>query len=700
MIKEREHTNKEVPSESECCDCGHEHCHTHEHHEHEHHHSHDHAHGHSHGCGCGGHEHDEEEERSLPIILIGAGLLVGCIVLSHTTSFPFYVYLILYLIPYLLVGWKTLLESVENLLEGSFFDEDFLMSIASIGAFCVGEYAEGVAVMLLFQLGEWLEDLAVGRTRTSVQSLMEIRPDTARIFAENPGASNGETRMVPTEDVEIGMCIEVHPGERIPLDGEVISGCANLDTAALTGESVPRPIAPGDHAAAGCIATDGVLVIRVTQTAGTSTVQRILDLAENAAEKKTKTEAFITRFSRIYTPAVVIAALVLAIVPSLVTGAWALWIHRALTFLVVSCPCALVISVPLSYFCGIGSASKNGILIKGSSTIEALSKTQIVATDKTGTLTRGMFEVVDIHCANGSTPDNLLFLAANAESRSTHPAARGILAAYAEMEKSGQTPAAETSEMSDRLKLNFQTTEISGRGVKAVYGDTTVLCGNDKLMREHQIELPLSDSMPKSGDCIVYIAKNSVYLGAIYLRDTLKEDTKDAIAAFRHSGVKEIHMLTGDTEAAARPIAEALALDGCHAALLPDGKMEVAETLKDACGDNTLLCLGDGINDAPLLAMADVGCAMGALGSDAAMEAADMIIMNDSLQKAAEAITISRNTMRTVHENIIFALGIKALILILGMCGITGMWAAVFGDVGVCMLCILNAARLNMRSKA
>lgn len=632
------------------------------------------------GCSCGcGHEHGEgEEEHSLPVILAGGVLLALCILLQRFTNFPWFVYLICYLIPYLLVGWKTILESAEHLLRGAVFDENFLMSLASVGAFCVGEYAEGVVVMLLFSLGEWLEDVAVGRTRSSVRSLMEIRPDTARIICEE----DGDSEEVPVEAVGIGACIEVHPGERIPLDGEVTSGTANLDTAALTGESVPRPVVPGDNAAAGCISTDGVLRIRVTKTAGESTVQKILDLAEHASSKKTRTEAFITRFARVYTPLVVCAAVLLAVIPSLVTGEWSVWIHRALTFLVVSCPCALVISVPLSFFCGIGGASKKGILIKGSRAIEALSKTAVVATDKTGTLTRGEFRVTAILAEDGDEA-SLLALAAEAEQYSSHPAARGILREY-----QMRTPdAAITPFKADN------SAELSGRGVRCVSDGKTVLCGNALLMTENGINVNASHINPAV--CTVYLASDGKYLGALWLEDTVKDDAADAVRAFRCAGVKEIHMLTGDTPGAAQPVADALGLDGCHASLLPDEKMETAELLKAKAGDGTLLCLGDGINDAPLLAMADIGCAMGALGSDAAMEAADVVIMNDSPAKAAEAIRISRRTMRIARQNIVIALGIKGIILILGAIGVTGMGAAVFGDVGVCMLCICNAARLN-----
>ncbi len=635
------------------------------------------------GCGCGcGHDHGEKEQ-SLPVLIIGAALLIFAAVLAHTTRFPTVVYLILYLIPYFLVGWRTLRESFETVCRGAIFDENFLMSIASVGAFFVGEYAEGVMVMLLFRLGEYLEEVAVGRTRASVGALMAIRPDTARITD-----GEGDAAEVPVAAVGIGATIEVRPGERIPLDGAVISGTAHLDTAALTGESVPRPVTVGDMAAAGCISTDGVLCIRVTRPASESTVQKILDMAENAAEKKTRTEAFITRFARVYTPIVVVMAVLLAVIPPIFTGLWSEWIYRALTFLVVSCPCALVISVPLSFFCGVGCASKKGILIKGSQAIEALSKTKIVATDKTGTLTTGDLRVTAILPTDETDEEELLTLSANAERQSSHPAARGIVAAYAA--RGGKTAELRTTAV----------TELSGRGVSVTLDGKTVLCGNAALMYENGIAI--ADTHRDAASCTVYVAREGRYLGAIALKDTLKDDAAEAVSAFRASGVREIHMLTGDTAGAAQPVADALGLNGCHASLLPDGKMAVAEALKaslltgDGKADGCLLCIGDGINDAPLLAMADVGCAMGALGSDAAMEAADVVIMDDAPKKVADAIAISRKTMRIARQNIAFALGIKGIILLFGALGYTGMGAAVFGDVGVCMLCILNAARLNL----
>lgn len=631
------------------------------------------------GCGCGcGHDCGDEEKnelsRQLPLLVVGAVLFVMCLILEHTTQMSPIVWLIAYLIPYLLVGWETLWISAKRIAHGAVLDENFLMSIASIGAFCVGQYEEGTAVMLLYHLGEWLEDLAVGRTRASVRALLAIRPDTARIVCEE----DGDCDEVAVEAVGIGAAIEVRPGERIPLDGCVLSGVANLDTAALTGESLPRTVTVGDSIAAGCIVTDGVLRIRVTHTAGESTVQRILDLAQHAASKKTKTEAFITRFSRIYTPIVVCAAVLLAVIPSLVTGEWMMWVHRALTFLVVSCPCALVISVPLTFFCGIGGASAKGILIKGSQALEALSRAEIAASDKTGTLTRGEFSVSALY-AEGGDDGALLSYAAHTEQYSSHPAAKGITAAYTERFDG----APDLSEVSD-------VTEYAGRGIRAAVNGKTVLCGNARLMEEHGIAIPAREF---GAGCIVHTALDGCYCGSILLEDTLKVDAAAAIQCFRDNGVREIHMLTGDTPAAAQTIADALHLDGCHASLLPDGKLELAAALKEQCTDGTLLYIGDGINDAPVLAMADVGIAMGALGSDAAMEAADVVIMDDSPKKAAEAIALARKTMRIARQNIAFALGVKAVILLLGAIGMTGMWAAVFGDVGVCLLCVFNAAR-------
>ena len=632
------------------------------------------------GCGCGcGHDHGDGEEDSgeLQRLIIGAVLFVLCLILEHTTAFSRWVYLVLYLIPYLLVGWETLWISAKRIVRGAVFDENFLMSLASVGAFCVGQNEEGVAVMLLYHLGEWLEDLAVGRTRASVKALLAIRPDTARIVCEDDDDSDE----VPVEAVGVGALIEVRIGERIPLDGTVVRGCANLDCAALTGESLPRAVGAGDTVHAGCICTDGVLRIRVSKPAGESTVQRILAMAQHAASKKTRTEAFITRFSRVYTPIVVCAAVLLAVVPSLLTGQWGVWIHRALTFLVVSCPCALVISVPLTFFCGIGGASSRGILIKGSQALEALSKTEIVATDKTGTLTHGRFHVTQIITAEPYTEEQLLSLAALAEQYSPHPAAQGILSAYHER-------------CEEALSDVESVAELPGRGIRAAVDGVTVLCGNTRLLQEYGIAVPEAEY---GSACVVHIAVDNRYAGAIILADTLKDDAAEAIRIFRENGVAQVHMLTGDHLPAAEPIAAALGLDGCHASLLPDDKMEVAANLKASCTDGTLLCLGDGINDAPLLAMADVGCAMGALGSDAAMEAADVVIMDDSPKKAAEAIALAKKTMQIARQNIIFALGVKGVILVLGAIGITGMWAAVFGDVGVCLLCILNAARANRK---
>lgn len=633
---------------------------------------------HSCSCGCG----EENEGSGMPprALLFGAVLFALGLILSHIVSLPAGVCLVLYLVPYLLVGWETFLTSAKRVVHGAVFDENFLMSLASIGAFCIGQYEEGVAVMLLFHLGEWLEDIAVGKTRASVRSLLAIRPDTARIVCPE----DGDCDEVPVEAVGVGAVIEVHPGERIPLDGTVLSGHAALDTAALTGEALPRTVSVGDSAAAGCIVTDGVLRIRVTHTAKESTVQKILDLTRHAASKKTRTEAFITRFSRVYTPIVVCAAILLAVVPSLITGAWMTWVNRALTFLVVSCPCALVISVPLTFFCGIGGASAKGILIKGSRAMEALSMTEIVASDKTGTLTRGEFSVAAIYSGNGDD-GALLTFAAHAEQFSKHPAAKGILAAYSE--RFGGMPAHDTV---------TDVTEYAGRGVRASVGGQTVLCGSDRLLAEHGITAAAA-AREFSAGCVVYVAVDGKYCGAILLTDTVKDDAAEAIRRFRANGVLQIHMLTGDHIGAAQPVADLLGLDGCHASLLPDGKTEIAVQLKEQCTRGTLLCIGDGINDAPLLAMADVGCAMGALGSDAAMEAADVVIMDDAPTKAADAIAHAKRTMRIARQNIVFAIGIKTLILLLGAIGITDMWAAVFGDVGVCMLCVLNAARANRK---
>lgn len=684
---EHEHGEKET-----CC-CEHEHTHEHGHPdgcgcdnkhthddcccEHDHHGSHD-------GCGCGcEHDHDHGEGEGFPWLLIAAGVLfVLCLILEHTLALPKAAVLCMYLVPYIMAGHETLRGAVKGILRGRVFGEEFLMTVASVGAFCVGSNEEAAAVMLLYGLGEYFEGLAVGKSRASVRALMALRPDIAHIKHED-----GTSTDVSPEEVAVGQTVEVRIGERIPLDGVVISGTANLDTSALTGESLPRVASVGDTVASGCIATDGVLLIRTTLEAGASTAARILELAESAASRKTKIEAFLSRFSRVYTPCVVVAAVLVALVPSLIFGDALTWIHRALTFLVVSCPCALVISVPLTFFSGIGAASSQGILIKGSQALDALSRVAIVASDKTGTLTEGRLRVARLEAAEDE--ETLLSLAAHAECHSRHPAALAIVAKYREV----------FSKEIDASRVSG-VTEHAGKGICAVVGTDgspiTVAVGNVALMQHIGVAFTPSDWQ----GAVSYVAADGRYLGAICVSDTVKAEAKHAISELRRLGVREIHMLTGDTEAAAEPVARELQLDGCHAALLPDGKLDVAEALSQKRGEKeTVLCIGDGINDAPLLASADVGVAMGALGSDAAMEASDVVIMNDNVEKIPLAIALARRTMMIARQNIAFALIVKFAFMILGALGITGMWAAVFGDVGVCLLCILNAARARKIKK-
>ncbi len=683
------HTQKEHAHECGChrnceeehshCGCGHDHTETHDHCD-----CHDQNcdgayHGHEHGgCGCGcAHDHAHGGTEGFPWLLTVAGaLFVLCLILEHTLQPPKLALLALYLVPYLLSGYQTLLGALRGIVRGHVFGEEFLMSVASVGAFCIGSNEESVAVMLLYGLGEYLEGVAVGRSRASVKALMALRPDIAHVRHED-----GTCTDVAPEAVVVGETVEVRIGERIPLDGEVISGSANLDTSALTGEALPRVASVGDTVASGCIATDGVLWLRTTQNADRSTTARILELAETAASRKTKMEAFLSRFSRVYTPCVVLAAVLVALVPSFIFGNPSVWIHRALTFLVVSCPCALVISVPLTFFLGIGAASSRGILIKGSGALDALSRVVIVASDKTGTLTEGRLRVARLDTAESE--ERLLFLAAHAESHSRHPAARAILAEY-------ETVFGENVHAA-RVR---DVTELAGKGISAEVetenGWTSVAVGNAALMAHIGVSLTPTDWQ----GAVSYVAAEGRYLGAICVSDTQKAEAARAVVLMRRLGVREVHMLTGDTEAAAKPIADALQLDGCHAALLPDGKLEIAEKLARKCDEKeTMLCIGDGINDAPLLAAADVGAAMGALGSDAAMETADVVIMDDCIEKIPLAISIARRTMTVARQNIAFALTVKFALMLLGALGLAGMWAAVFGDVGVCLLCILHAAR-------
>ena len=575
---------------------------------------------------------------------------------------------------YALAGWDVLWASCRNILRGEVFDENFLMAVASLGAMALGDFAEGAAVMLFYQVGEWFQAYAVGRTRGSIAALMDIRPDFATVLRA------GQPLRLDPEAVRVGETLLVRPGERVPLDGTILKGESTLDTAALTGESLPRPVRPGAQPPSGCISLSGLLEIRVDRHYGNSTVARILRLVEEAAERKARTEAFITRFARVYTPFVCGAALLLALLPPLLLGgAWGDWVYRALTFLVISCPCALVISVPLSFFGGIGAASRRGVLLKGSNALETLAHVRAVVFDKTGTLTQGAFAVTQTLPAPGFGRDALLDLAAHAESASTHPLAKAVAAAA----PGPVDPAAVTD-----------LREHAGRGVSATVKGRAVLAGNAALLHDNAIPAPTLGDLPGTA---ILLAVDGAYAGAILLQDRPKPDAKAAIDALRRAGVRQTVMLTGDNAPAARAVAQTLGLDAWHAGLLPADKVAHVERLlaetRAADPKARLAFVGDGINDAPVLARADLGVAMGALGSDAAIEAADAVIMDDRPAKLADAIAIARGTLAIAWQNIVFAIGVKAAILLLGALGLANLWMAVFADVGVAFLAILNAIR-------
>lgn len=574
-----------------------------------------------------------------------------------------------YLVCYGVIGWDIVWKATTNILHGQVFDENFLMTIATVGSLILGEHSEGVAVMLFYQVGEWFQSYAVSKSRRSITSLMDIRPDHANM------EQGGKLVQVDPENVQIGDTIIVKPGERIPLDGKIIKGSSTLDTSALTGESMPREVEAGMEVISGCINQTGILTIQVTKEFGESTVAKILDLVENASGKKGRMENFITRSARYYTPAVVFAALALAILPPLATGqAFSIWIYQALTFLVISCPCALVISIPLSFFGGIGGASKIGVLVKGSNYLEALAYTETVVFDKTGTLTKGSFAVTEIQ-TNGMTDEELLELAAYAEDYSNHPISLSIQKAYGKK--------IDNSRITD-------VQEIAGHGVQAVIDGMTVLAGNAKLMeREH-----ISYTAPNAIGTVVYVAFDGRYAGCIVIADEVKADAPAAIKELKAAGIRRTVMLTGDADAVGQDVARRLGLDRAYTELLPADKVDRVEELLAQKSDKGMLAfVGDGINDAPVLARTDVDIAMGALGSDAAIEAADLVLMTDESSKIAIAMQIARKTIRISNENIVFALGVKFLVLILGALGRANMWAAVFADVGVSVIAILNAIR-------
>lgn len=636
----------------------HDHNHEHEH-EHEHHDEHEHDH-HT-------HEHGEGSKSELIKLGIGAIIYFAAVLLKLPQVFE----LALFLISYVLIGGEVLLRALKNIGRGQVFDENFLMSIATVGAFAIGEYPEGVAVMLFYQIGELFQDMAVDRSRKSIASLMDIRPDYANLKVDN------EIKKVSPEEVGVGDIIVVKPGEKVPLDGKIIEGKSMLDTSALTGESVPRSVEVGDNVLGGFINKNGVLTVEVAKEFGESTVAKILDLVQNAGSKKAPTENFITKFARYYTPVVVLSAAALAFIPPLILegATFSQWIYRALVFLVVSCPCALVVSIPLGFFGGIGGASKNGILIKGGNYLEALYNVETVVFDKTGTLTKGVFKVTEIKPYGEFSEEELIGFAAYAEAYSNHPIAVSIMNFYGK---------------EIRKESIKDYTEISGHGIKVIVEGREVLGGNAKLMKRENIQYAPVDSI----GTIVHVAVDTIYAGYIVISDQIKEDAAKAISELKCLGVKRIVMLTGDNKAVADRVAKELNIDEVFSELLPDGKVEMVERLEaEKSAKGKLVFVGDGINDAPVLARADIGIAMGGVGSDAAIEAADVVIMTDEPSKIASAIKLAKRTRSIVMQNIMFALGVKIIILILGAFGIATMWEAVFGDVGVALIAVLNAMR-------
>lgn len=663
--------NKDINSrKNDACSCENEHEHHHNHdcceHAHDHHDhdccGHDHAHERHHdhdGCCCGC-EHDEK----LPVaqISIGAAILVAAIIAERLLPMP--VAIILFAVSYLLLGYDIILEAIRGLKNGRFLDENFLMSIASIGAFATGEYSEAAMVMLLYRIGEALQHSAVDKSRQSITALMDIRPDYANI------TKDGELVRVSPESVHIGDIITVKNGEKVPLDGIIRNGKTYMDTVALTGESVPRSVEIGSNVLSGFINSGAAVEIEVTKDYSNSTVAKILEITENARDRKSHSEQFITRFAKYYTPIVVAIAVLLAVVPPVMAGDFSKWFHRALIFLVISCPCALVISVPLGFFAGIGAASKKGILIKGSTYLESMSKLKTAVFDKTGTLTNGVFEVTKTSAEN---EDLLLDVAAHTEAYSNHPAAAPILAKY--------------GKNIDRSRIsNYR--EIAGMGISAEIDGKQALCGNIKLMNENHIYVPDTDGI---GGTVVYAAYDNSYIGYIVISDTEKPDSMSAVSGLAAKGISTV-MLTGDTKESAMQVSEHLGIDKTYYQLLPQDKVNRMEQIMRRTSGITVF-VGDGINDAPVLAMSDVGIAMGGIGSDSAVEAADIVLMSDEPSKILDAVRISSKTMRIVKENIVFAISVKVLIMILGALGFAGMWAAIFADVGVALIAVVNSLR-------
>ena len=611
----------------------------------------------------------KKQKKTLRRILLAAVLSLCVFLVTVFLELPWFLQLALWLAPYLVIGHDVLKKAVLGIKNGEVFDENFLMAIATVGAMACGEYGEGVAVMLFYQVGELFQSYAVGKSRRSIAALMDIRPDSANLEGED-----GSLSTVDPEEVAVGSVIVVRPGEKVPIDGRVLSGESSLNTAALTGESRPRTVRPGEEVISGCVNGDGLLRIETTKPYGESTVAKILELVENSSLKKAKVENFITKFARYYTPAVCFAALALAVLPPLVLGGgWVTWLMRALTFLVISCPCAVVISIPLTFFGGIGGASRCGILVKGGNYLEALAHTGVAVFDKTGTLTKGVFAVTRLSPAPGVAEKDLLHTAALAESYYSHPISKSLREAAPDA----------SGEVSD-------VQEIAGHGVKALVNGRTVLAGNARLMEQSGVAFTPAEG----AGTVVYVARDGTFLGTVLISDEEKPTARKAIAALKAQGVRTV-MLTGDAPAVAEKVAEGLGLDEVHAGLLPADKVEWVETLLNSkpAGKN-LTFVGDGINDAPVLMRADVGIAMGALGSDAAIEAADVVLMDDDPAKLVTAMSIARKCMTIAYENIVFALVVKALFLLLGALGIANMWWAVFADVGVMVLAVLNATRM------
>ena len=617
----------------------------------------------------------KKQKKVLVRVIVALVLLAGVILLDKLALLPQWAMIVLYLVPYFVIGYDILWKALKGIKNRQVFDENFLMAVATVGALCLQEFKEGVAVMLFYQIGELFQSVAVGKSRKNIAALMDIRPDYANLMVD------GKLEQVDPDDVEVGTEIVVDPGEKVPIDGVIVEGNTTLNTGALTGESVPRDAKPGDDVISGCINMSGRITVRTTKPFGESTVSKILDLVENSAMKKSKSENFITKFARYYTPAVCYSALALAVLPPLIRllaghpAMWAEWITRALTFLVISCPCALVISIPLSFFGGIGCASKNGILVKGSNYLEALADTKYIVCDKTGTLTKGVFQVTGVYPAPGVDKKVLLGLAAYAESGSHHPISQSLKDAYGQPLQGERVSAIQ---------------EIAGHGVQALVDGHPVAVGNAKLMEKIGAALPDA----RTDGTTVYVAADGKYIGCIVISDVVKPTAKAAMAALKENGVKMTVMLTGDAKAAADRVAAEIGMDRVESELLPGDKVSQVEKLLAEKGPKeNLAFVGDGINDAPVLSRADVGIAMGALGSDAAIEAADVVLMDDDPSKIALAMKISRHTLQIVWQNIVFALAVKAVCLVLGALGIAGMWLAIFADVGVMVLAVLNATR-------